>query len=173
MLSGVDATKDHLESIFCMMNCMEDGDWENIDALRQSCRAQELADTWYPFFQNCPACKGYIFGKSEMGDVAKQFGTCGCVVSLEMELRTAPLPVKEAAPTTKALKVGSTQSDKLVEALLAQGARGDSTREQLYYLHAARQASSRACSQRALPRVTTRAMKTRYRMPRDRAVAAK
>ena len=156
--------------LWTMQACMEDDDWENIDDLRRSCLDTECRETWYPFFQNCTSCRGFIFGKSDMCDVAKQLGACGCVVALEMELRTAP---EEKSPTTKALKIGSTQSEKLVEALLAQGARGKSTREQLYYLQAGRQASSRAPSLRALPRVTTRAMKTRYRMPRDRAMAKK
>lgn len=48
------------------------------------CHSAELEQMWLPMHSGCKQCHGHVFRCAD--DVAKQFGVCGCVVAMEMEL---------------------------------------------------------------------------------------
>jgi len=52
---------------------MRENDWKIIDELRDTCQKQEARETFYPFFQSCGVCHGYIFSESTQA-VHRQFG---------------------------------------------------------------------------------------------------
>jgi len=74
-----------------------DIDWATIDALQRACAKLESVDTFFPFFQTCGICHGFIFGCDE-ADINKQFGCCGCVVAMEMELLAAGIRPPPSQP---------------------------------------------------------------------------
>ena len=50
-----------------------DKDWVIIDSLREACLEQERAETFFPFFQGCGMCHGFIFG--DCTDMSRQLGS--------------------------------------------------------------------------------------------------
>ena len=55
---------------------MKEADWQVIDDLLDACQAHEKRDTFYPFFQHCGECRGFIFGESKSIAVRRQLGWC-------------------------------------------------------------------------------------------------
>jgi len=146
---------------------MQEEDWEVVEELSAACHAVERQDTFYPLFQGCAICKGFIFGESVATDVKRQLGVCGCVVALEMEMRDAGLLATAPLEHATALQTRTTYlqgKDALMVALLAgvgpaHGHR--QTRDELYYLRGGRRRLREHPAQRAR---ATRSMLTRHRM---------
>lgn len=65
---------------------LESSDVSKADMLHlfADCIEFEVATTWVPLHANCTVCKGYCFARTS--DVARQFGVCGCVIAMEMEI---------------------------------------------------------------------------------------
>ena len=61
---------------------LHEDDWQVIEELRTACYAHEAKETFFPFFQNCGVCRGFVFGRDD--DVQQQHGVCGCVVAMEV-----------------------------------------------------------------------------------------
>jgi hypothetical protein len=143
---------------------MTDKDWELIDELRQQLKDHEARDTFYPFFQNCASCHGYIFGESS--DVYRQLGCCGCFVAMEMELRAAGTG-PSVASDHRMHKTSDyiSNSQQFVDMLLALGARGKASRSELYY-HRKTERDARAHG--SWNKMKTRQMMTRVRQNKDK-----
>jgi hypothetical protein len=142
-----------------------ESDWLIINELRTACIQHEQRDTFWPFFQGCGECRGFIFGR-ERSDVEKQFSCCGCVVAMEMELIASgirPPPNQPAILTQQPEACMSEAVFKMPE----RDARTHASRVSTAYLHHERSFSSHKHGLRNPSRqMITRARESKLRSPR-------
>ena len=147
---------------------MQDAEWEIIDELCADCEQHEARETFFPFFQGCGSCHGFIFNV-ESTDVQRQLGCCGCIVAMEMELRAAGIrpPPNKPAIVSAAQEVAKQDAQvKLLEKLIAMNGRGSVSKADLQYLcKGLRNGRARSTSRGPYP---TRQMMTRNRLHKDK-----
>ena len=63
---------------------LTEADFGAAEAMAAEAANFEREDTFFPAFQNCSVCNGFVYKK--VSSVAEQLGACGCIVAYEMEV---------------------------------------------------------------------------------------
>jgi len=130
------------------------------------CTTLERGELWIPEFAGCAECKGYVFAQTS--EVQQQLGACGCVVALEMELNdridrlNSGFTATSLSDLSEGIALSVDVANELVALLVEQalsaqvaalddvplkkrskGVSKHSMRQEVSYLHNARQHSSK------------------------------
>jgi len=139
------------------------GDIEIAEKLYFECQLVEDDQTWFPFFENCGKCRGFVFDRNTSGFV-RQFRACGCLVAMDMEFNRPRESGNLSNTKTARRQLNEPQEVALLaKALFSQ--HNKSSREELYYLHSNMNRGKRLPPNRRHVVVST-STKTRFRTPK-------
>jgi len=139
---------------------LSDIDQDCAQLICDECEAFERGELWVRASADCGYCKGFPYRLST-SDVQEQFGVCGCLVALEMEMEEAYLPLQKPFMSSMPKAVDA----KLVRAMLVAMPKRHASDMSLYYLHTARRSEHEVAQAHT---VKTTQMKTRSREKKNK-----